>query len=163
MFEKNRKFTAFKTVAFIPVTAILALGSAWAADPPKDLSELIAAAKKETTLRGMWSSSSLSGGKGFKQIVAAMNKKYGTKIEAQFTPGPSMTRMVAKLTREMKAGQPASTDLVWGNAGGVLKASQVGLIRKMNWLSYLDRQPLKWDGFDPIAPGGGRFARRSHV
>ncbi|MDX1483740.1 MAG: extracellular solute-binding protein [Alphaproteobacteria bacterium] len=154
MFEKPTTYSALKAVAFIPVAAMLAFGTASAADAPKTLEELIAGAKKETTLRGMWSSSSLSGGKGFRQVVAAMNKKYGLNIQAKFTPGPSMTRMVAKITREVKAGQPASTDVMWNNSGGALKGGKVGILRKMNWLAYLDRQPLKWEGFDPIAPGG---------
>lgn len=154
MFEKRSKYTALKAVAFIPITAMLAMGTASAADAPKTLAELVAGAKKETTLRAMWSSSSLSGGKGFRHAVAAMNKKYGTNIKPKFTPGPSMTRMIAKITREVKAGQPASADVMWNNAGGALKGGKVGILRKMNWLAYLDRQPLKWDGFDPVAPGG---------
>ena len=158
MFETRQKYSVLKAVTFIPVTAMLAIGTASAADAPKTLNELIAAAKKETTLRAMWSSSSLRGGKGFRQVVAAMNKKYGTNLKAKFTPGPSMTRMIAKVTREVKAGQPGSTDIVWGNAGGALKGGKVGILRKMNWLAYLDRQPLKWEGFDPVAPGGVALA-----
>ena len=158
MFETRQKYSVLKAVTFIPVTAMLAIGTASAADAPKTLNELIAAAKKETTLRAMWSSSSLRGGKGFRQVVAAMNKKYGTNLKAKFTPGPSMTRMIAKITREVKAGQPSSTDIVWGNAGGALKGGKVGILRKMNWLAYLDRQPLKWEGFDPVAPGGVALA-----
>ncbi len=158
MFERQRKYAALKTVAFIPVAAMLAFGAASAAEAPKNLKELIAGAKKETTLRGMWSASSLSGGKGFRHVVAAMNKKYGLNIKAKFTPGPSMTRMIAKVTREVKAGQPASTDVIWGNSGGVLKGGKVGILRKMNWLAYLDRQPLKWEGFDPVGPGGVALA-----
>lgn len=154
MFDKQPRKTALKAVAFIPITAMLAFGTASAADAPKNLKALIAGAKKEKVLRGMWSSSSLSGSKGFRHVVAAMNKKYGLNIKAEFTPGPSMTRMVAKITREVKAGQPASTDVMWNNAGGALKGGKVGVMRKMNWLAYLDRQPLKWKGFDPVAPGG---------
>jgi ABC-type Fe3+ transport system substrate-binding protein len=154
MYDKSIKFPGLKALAFVPVAALLAVGTASAADAPKDLKELVAGAKKENILRGMWSSSSLSGGKGFKHVVAAINKKYGLNLEAKFTPGPSMTRMVAKITREVKAGQPSSTDVLWNNSGGALKGGKVGILRKMNWLAYLDRQPLKWDGFDPIAPGG---------
>ena len=158
MLKKRSKFAALKIATVIPVMAMLAYGSASAAEAPKNLKELIAAAKKETTLRGMWSASSLSGGKGFRHVVAAMNKKYGLNIEPKFTPGPSMTRMIAKITREAKAGQPASTDVIWGNSGGALKGGKVGILRKMNWLAYLDRQPLKWKGFDPVAPGGVALA-----
>ncbi len=121
---------------------------------PKNLKELIAAAKKEGQFKGMWSSSSLGGGKGFKQMVAAVNKKYGLKIKGKFTPGPSMTRMIAKTTREFKAGQPASTDMVWNNSGGALKGGKVGIMRKIDWNAYLERKPLGWEGFDYIAPGG---------
>lgn len=158
MFENRTKIRAMKTVAVMPVAVVIACGGAWAADAPKNLQELIAGAKKEKVLRGMWSSSSLRGGKGFRHVVSQMNKKYGLNIEAKFTPGPSMTRMIAKITREVKAGQPSSTDVIWGNAGGALKGGRVGILRKMNWLAYLDRQPLKWEGFDPVAPGGVALA-----
>lgn len=161
MLKKSSKLTALKTLAIIPVVAMLAFGSASAAEAPKNLKELIAGAKKETTLRGMWSSSSLGGGKGFKHIVAAMNKKYGTNIKPQFTPGPSMTRMIAKLTREWKAGQKASTDVSWGNSGGVLKSGKIGLMRSMNWMSYLSRPMLKEKGFDPVAANGIALASAS--
>ncbi len=88
MLNKRSRFAVLKTVAIIPVTVMLAYGPASAAEAPKNLKELIAAAKKETTLRAMWSASSLNGGKGFRHIVAAMNKKYGTNIKPIFTPGP---------------------------------------------------------------------------
>ena len=162
MLKKRSKFAALKTLTIIPVTAMLAFGTASAAEAPKNLEELIAGAKKETTLRGMWSSRSLGGSKGFSHIVAAMNKKYGTNIKPLFTPGPSMTRMIAKLTREWKAGQKASADVSWGNSGGVLKSGKVGLMRSMNWLSYLSRPMLKAEkGFDPVGPNGIALASAS--
>jgi ABC-type Fe3+ transport system substrate-binding protein len=154
----SNKFTLLKTIAVIPVTAMLAVGSASAADAPKDLKELIAGAKKESTLRILWSASSLNGSKGAKHIVASMNKKYGTNIKVKFTPGPSMTRVIAKLTREQKAGQKASSDVVWNNSGGSLKGSKIGLFREMNWMNYLGRPMLKEKGFDPIAPNGTGIA-----
>lgn len=161
MFEKRSRNTALKTLAFIPVTAMLAFGAASAAEGPKNLEELIAGAKKETTLRTMWSSSSLGGGKGLKQIVAAMNKMYGTTLKAQFTPGPSMGRMIAKITREWKAGQESSTDVVYGNPGGALKGSKIGLFRRLHWLNYLSRPMIKEKGFDPVGPNGTSLATGS--
>ena len=141
--------------------SLLALSHAVAADAPKTLTELVEGAKKETTLRAMWSSRSLGGSKGLAQIVAAMNKKYGTNIKPQFTPGPSMTRMIGKLTRELKAGQPASTDVYWGNSGGMDKSGKVGLMRPMEWMAYLERPMMEWKGFDPVAPGGIGLASAS--
>ena len=154
----SNKFTPLKSIAVIPVTAMLAFGSASAADAPKNLKELIAGAKKESTLAIMWSASSLGGSKGAKQIVSAMNKKYGTNIKVKFTPGPSMTRTIAKLTREMKAGQKASSDVVWNNSGGSLKGAKIGLFRSMNWLNYLSRPMIKEKRFDPVAPKGTGLA-----
>ena len=54
MLKNRSKFAVLKTDAIIPVMAMLAYGPASAASAPKNLKELIAAAKKETTLRGMW-------------------------------------------------------------------------------------------------------------
>ena len=162
MFEKRHKNTVLKTVAFVPaVTAMLAFGTASAADAPKNLDELIAGAKKESTLRILWSSSSLNGSKGAKHIVASMNNKFGTNIKVQFTPGPSMNRVIAKLTREMKAGQPSSSDVVWNNSGGSLKGAKIGLFRSMNWLSYLSRPMIKEKGFNPVAQRGTGLASAS--
>lgn len=158
MLHKKSKKAVLGAAMVLPIAAMLTVGTASAMDAPKDLKALIAGAKKEKVLKGMWSSSSLRGGKGFRYIVGQMNKKYGLKLQAKFTPGPSMTRMVAKITREVKAGQPASADIMWNNSGGALKGGKIGILRKMNWLAYLDRQPLKWEGFDPVAPGGFALA-----
>ena len=152
------RWFAMACAAFL---SLFMVTGAYAADAPKTLEELVAGAKKETTLRAMWSSRSLHGSKGMKQIVAAMNKKYGTNIKPLFTPGPSMTKMIGRLTREMKAGQPASTDILWNNSGGMLKSGQVGLTRSMNWMAYLDRPMLKSPGFDPVATKGIGLASAS--
>ncbi len=157
--ERRIKWTVAVCTALCPL--FLAAG-AFAADAPKTLEELVAGAKKETTFRAMWSSRSLNGSKGFSHLVAAMNKRYGTNIKPQFTPGPSMTKMIGRLTREMKAGQPASTDVLWNNSGGMLKSGKVGLTRSMNWMAYLERPMLKADpGFDPLAPKGIGLASAS--
>ena len=34
--------------------------------------------------------------------------------------------MIGNLTREMKPGQPASTDVLWGNSGGVVTGQDGG-------------------------------------
>lgn len=141
---------------FVMVNAPMA-----AAQKSPELQKIIDGAKKETTLRAMWSASSLAGSEGFKKIVAGMNKYYGIDIKPQFTPGPSMTRMIGKLARELKAGQPASTDVVWGNSGGMLRSTKLGLTKPVDWLAILERPMLKEPGFDPVAPGGIGLASAS--
>ena len=62
----------------------------------------------------------------------------------------------------MKAGQPASTDVLWGNSGGVLQASKVGLTSSFPWMAYLGRPMLKAEpGFDPVGPNGVALASAS--
>ncbi len=157
--KRNHRWAVALGVA---LCSLFLVAGAYAADAPKNLKELVEGAKKETTLTAMWSSRSLNGSKGFAQIVAGMNKMYGTNIKPKFTPGPAMNRMIGKLTREMKAGQPASTDVLWGNSGGMLASAKVNLTRPMNWMAYLGRPMLTPDaGFDPIAPGGIGLASAS--
>ena len=66
-----------------------------------------------------------------------MLQRYGLNLKAKFTPGPSMTRMVAKITREVKAGQPGSTDVLWNNAGGAFREQEKDLSYKDLAMVYL--------------------------
>ncbi len=151
-------FFRFFRISWMVVATLALLVTVYAvpvkAERSAELKKLIEGAKKETTLRAMWSAGSLNGAEGFVRIVAGLNKRYGTNIKPQFTPGPSMTRMMGKLARELKAGQPASTDVVWGNSGGMLRSSKLSLTKSFNWMAILERPMLKEQGFDPIAPGG---------
>ena len=161
--KTSRRMILPLVAVVLSVFCLVWANDSFAADmkAPKTLNDLIEGAKKETVLRAMWGASSLNGSDGMARIVAGMNKKYGTNIKPQFTPGPSMTRMMGKLARELKAGQPASTDVVWGNSGGMLRSSQLGLTRSMNWMAYLRRPMLKEKGFDPVATGGVGLATAS--
>jgi ABC-type Fe3+ transport system substrate-binding protein len=95
---------------WLGLTLALALcGTAAQADP---LGALVAAASKEGTLRLMWGEGSLGGTSGARLIQDALNKKFGTQIKIQFSPGASMGAMANKLMTEMRAGLPSSSD-VW--------------------------------------------------
>jgi len=161
----HSKLFRWSRISGMVVAALALLVSVYAtpvkAERSAELKKMIEGAKKETTLRAMWGANSLNGSAGIARIVAGMNKRYGTNIKPQFTPGPSMTRMMGKLARELKAGQPASTDVVWGNSGGMLRSSQLGLTKSLNWLALLERPMLKEKGFDPVATGGVGLASAS--
>ncbi len=117
------------------------------------LAELIAGAKNETIMRAQWSTNTLGGGPGLEKIVAGMNKKYGVSIQPTFTPGPNMTRMMGKISRELAAGQPASSDVYFGNPQAMLAAMQANSLKPMNWRALLERPLGSEDNFDPIVPG----------
>ena len=125
------------------------------------IAELVKAAKNETTLRAMWGADTLDGGPGLQKIVAAMNKKYGLSLQPSFTPGANMQGMMTKIAREKAAGQPASSDVYFGNPQSMLQASKADVLQPMDWNAFLER-PLKPDGgFDPIAPGNIGIAMAS--
>src|SRR4026209_374699 len=96
----------------------IAAGEAPAAEGGKGntMAELVSKAKKETTFRAQWGADTLDGGPGLQKIVAAMNKKYGLNLQPSFTPGSNMQGMMAKITRELAAGQPSTSDVYFGNS-----------------------------------------------
>lgn len=118
-----------------------------------NLADLVSKAKKETTLRAQWGADTLDGGPGLKKIIGAMNKKYGLNLQPSFTPGANMQGMMAKITRELAAGQPASSDVYFGNPQSMLQAMENQPLMPMDWRALLERKFLPEPGFDPIVPG----------
>ncbi|MGH7795545.1 MAG: ABC transporter substrate-binding protein [Candidatus Binatia bacterium] len=117
------------------------------------IADLVSKAKNETTLRAQWGADTLDGGPGLKKIVAAMNKKYGLNLQPSFTPGANMQGMMAKITRELAAGQPASSDVYFGNSQSMLQAMENKPLMPMDWRALIERKFLAEPGFDPIVPG----------
>jgi ABC-type Fe3+ transport system substrate-binding protein len=117
------------------------------------IAELVAGAKKESTLRAQWGADTLDGGPGLQKITAAMNKKFGLNIQPSFTPGANMQGMMAKITRELAAGQPASSDVYFGNPQSMLQAMESKTLAPMDWRALLERKLLSEPGFDPVVPG----------
>jgi ABC-type Fe3+ transport system substrate-binding protein len=152
----------------IIVSAISLIFCFWAtplsaADSPKapTLAELIKGAKNETTLKAQWGADTLDGGSGLEKIVAAMNKKYGLSIKPSFTPGANMQGMMGKISREAAAGQPASSDVYFGNPQSMVQAMKPKTLKPINWKAFLER-PIPTDaGFDPVVPGSIGIAMAS--
>ena len=151
--RKTRRWTpvlfASVVIFFIAVSGLLAAESS----KTPTLAELINGAKKETTLRAQWGADTLDGGPGVQKIVAAMNKKYGLNIQSSFTPGANMQGMMGKIARELAAGQPASSDVYFGNPQSMLQAIEAKALVPMDWRALLDRKLAAEPGFDPIVPG----------
>jgi iron(III) transport system substrate-binding protein len=82
---------------------------------PAEIKRLIALAneKGERELSLSWGNS-LGGAAGAKMFEALFNRTYGMNIKVNFSPGPSMTDMVGKVTLEVAAGQGPSTDILLG-------------------------------------------------
>jgi iron(III) transport system substrate-binding protein len=125
------------------------------------IAELVNKAKKETTLRAQWGADTLDGGPGLQKIVAAINKKYGLNIQPSFTPGANMQGMMAKITRELLAGQPASSDVYFGNSQAMFQAMEHKPLAPIDWRALIERKFLPEPGFDPIVPGNTGVAMAS--
>lgn len=119
---------------------------------PSALAEIIKGAKKEGTLRGQWSENTFGGSAGMVEAVAGMNKKYGTNLKAQFTPGPDMQRLMLRISQEAAAGQPASTDVYVGNSQAMLQALKDKVLKPFEWGKIIGRKLSREGSFQPIAP-----------
>lgn len=81
-----------------------------------EVKRLIAAAREkgERELDLSWSDESFSGPEGARMFGELFNRMYGMNIKVNFTPGPSMTQVAGKISQEVAAGRPASTDILLG-------------------------------------------------
>lgn len=116
------------------------------------IAQLVEGAKKETLLKGQWSATSFGGAEGLDAMVAALNKKFGLNVKAQFTPGPNQQGMMERISQEKAAGKPASSDVYLGNSPAMLDAMKVEVLKPIDWTTILER-PIPVDtNFDPYAP-----------
>lgn len=122
------------------------------------LAELIEGARKEGVLRGQWGQASFGGSEGFKEIVAAMNKKYKLDLKSQYTPGPDMQALMLRVIQEAAAGQAASTDVYLGNAQAMLDGLNNKIMRPMTYHQFIQDKPASEGKFNPIAADGTHVA-----
>jgi ABC-type Fe3+ transport system substrate-binding protein len=158
---RNVKFLL--AVMFAGASIFSLASAATAADAGKGptIADLVSKAKKETTFRAQWGADTLDGGPGLQKIIAAMNKKYGLNLQASFTPGSNMQGQMAKIIRELAAGQPASSDVYFGNPQSMLQAMENQPLMPMDWRALVERKFLPEPGFDPIVPGNIGIAMAS--
>ena len=112
----------------------LLLAAPSSADP---LSDLVAAASKEGTLRLMWGEGSLGGSNGAGLIAEAMNKKFGTRIKVQFTPAGSMAQFANQLLAESRAGRFTSTDVWLASTTQAARAAKDQAFLPADWPALL--------------------------
>src|SRR5262245_18124020 len=92
------------------------------------LNELIGGAKKEPEIAFTAGPSTFGGRQAFSELQAAFNKKFGLNARINFTAGPSMPAMAARIITEAKEGRRSSTDVHLGPP-----ATQAELTTKGYW------------------------------
>ncbi|MDP2647484.1 MAG: ABC transporter substrate-binding protein [Desulfobacterales bacterium] len=92
---------------------VLAAFHGWAA-PSEKQKEIMAAAEKEGVLELVWGAGTIGGADGVKNLESAFNKYYGLNLKVNFTPGPAMPALAAKVAQEFSAGRPSQVDVFLG-------------------------------------------------
>ncbi len=99
----------------------------------QSLEQLIAGAKKEGEVTLVASASSFGGKKGFAELEAGFNKRFGLKHKVNLAPGPSFPQVAARILTELKSGAKSSSDLYLGSDGTMSDMSRDKALQKVNW------------------------------
>lgn len=118
------------------------------------LQKVVEGAKSDGSLKLQWLAGRLDGEAGLRPMLAAMNKKYGTNVKLQYTPGPDFPTMLNKITQEKAAGLPSSTDISLMAASHTAEGLKIGLLRKLDWASILERPAPPDAKINRVAPEG---------
>jgi len=100
------------------------------------LDALVAAARQEGSLTIAWSDGPLGGAEGIPRLVEGFNQHYGLNLNAQFTPGPSMPEVAARVAQEYQAGRTSSTDAVVSYGNQILALTRVDALAPEDWTSW---------------------------
>jgi iron(III) transport system substrate-binding protein len=99
----------------------------------QSLEQIISGAKKEGEVTLVASASTFGGKKGFAELGAGFNKRFGLKHKVNLAPGPSFPQVAARILTEIKSGAKASTDLYLGSDGTMSDMSREKALQKVNW------------------------------
>ena len=97
------------------------------------LEQLIAGAKKEGEVTLVASASTFGGKKGFAELEAGFNRRFGLKHKVNLAPGPSFPQVAARILTEIKSGAKSSTDLYLGSDGTMSDMHREKALQKVNW------------------------------
>ena len=97
------------------------------------LDQLLAAGKKEGEVTLLASASTFGGKKGFSDLEAAFNKKFGLQVKVNLAGGPNMPQVASRLLTELKAGAKSSTDFYLGSDSTFAALHKQNALQKVNW------------------------------
>ncbi|HEY7062338.1 MAG TPA: ABC transporter substrate-binding protein [Chloroflexota bacterium] len=141
-----------------PAASPTASASAPAA-PGDELQTLIDGARQEGQLVLVWSENTAGGSEGIRRWTEGFNRLYGLNLTVQFTPGPSMPEVAAKVSQEYQAGRPATSDILTGAETLIASLIEANVLEPVDWQSWAPniRDPRL------LAPGGTAVAAASRA
>lgn len=122
-------------VLMILAAAALAPATAEIKRTPQ-LDALIKAAEAEGVLNVEWGGGNLGESRGAKILTDVLNRTFGMHITINYTPGPSMPQMAARIIEEVKAGKPSSSDVYLGPDVNVPAMMAANVLEPVPWSEY---------------------------
>jgi ABC-type Fe3+ transport system substrate-binding protein len=120
-------------LARVTVLSLLsALASVCPSQAAERVEQWVAGAKQEGELAFVAGSETFGGRKGFAELEAAFNKKFGLNARIDFAAGPEMNAMAARVITEVKAGR-ASTDFYLGSQSHFALLHQEKVLESVDW------------------------------
>jgi ABC-type Fe3+ transport system substrate-binding protein len=115
-----------------------------------DLQRLVDGARGEGSLVLSWGPNSIGGDAAVRRWAEGFNKLYGLNLRVDFTPGPAMPQVAARVLQEQQSGRAASTDLYLGVESHVAAMIAADALEPSDWLTWAPnvREPQM------VAPGG---------
>ena len=126
---------------------MLVVGAYQAVAAEATLEQLVAGARKEGEVTLIASASTFGGKKGFAELEAAFNKRYGLTSKINLAPGPSFPQVAARVMSELKAGAKSSTDLYLGSDGTMASMNKEKVLQKSTGRVSFPGFPKKWKSF----------------
>jgi iron(III) transport system substrate-binding protein len=114
-----------------------------AEDQSPALKAVIEAAKTEGEITLSWGAL-LGGTDGARRLEGLVNKRFGTNIRFNYTPGPSGPEIAARLAQEQAAKRPASTDIYAVSMTG----ANARLFLPVDWQALVPELPSAAMKFD---------------
>ena len=122
-----------RTITVVGACFMMFLAGAYQAAAQENLEQLVAGAKKEGEVTLVASASTFGGKKGFADLEAGFNKRFGLKHKLNLAPGPSFPQVAARVLTELKSGAKSSTDLYLGSDGTMSDMHREKALQKVNW------------------------------
>ncbi len=100
------------------------------------LQAIVDGARKEGKLQLVWGGGSMGADEGARAFAAGLNKRYGLNLDVQFTLGPSMPDMAAKILQEFQTNRPASSDVMLGSEAHFPPLMAAKALETVDWASW---------------------------
>ena len=131
--EARQVFMIRVIAGIVACLKVLAFAAPAASAVGESLDQLVAGGKREGEVTLIASASTFGGKKGFSDLEAAFNKKYGLRVKVNLSPGPNMPQVASRVLTELKAGIKSSTDLYLGSDSTFAALHKENALQKIPW------------------------------